>query len=105
MALDGRVLHWNGRELVPTQELTDLKILGIVVAQFSVLFRVPEIGNTTPDYPGSDPRTGVSQLRTPAIKSSKGVHSPRFVATHLAESERSLPTEVRRCGLMTPSFP
>src|SRR5262245_19462127 len=34
-------------------------------------------GHTPPGYRGSDPRTRVSQLRTPAIKSSIAVLSPR----------------------------
>ena len=51
MALDGRVLHWNGREPVPTQELSDLKIVGSVVAEFSVLFRVPEMLELIPKMP------------------------------------------------------
>jgi hypothetical protein len=51
MALDGRVLHWIGQEPVPTQELTALKIVGNVVAEFSVLFRVPEMLELIPKMP------------------------------------------------------
>jgi hypothetical protein len=50
------VLHWNGREPGPAQELIDLKMVASVVAEFSLLVRVPEMLELLPKMPAEGQR-------------------------------------------------
>jgi hypothetical protein len=51
IGLDGRVIHWNSREPGAAEEITDVQLAARVVAEFSILFDIPEMLELLPRMP------------------------------------------------------